>query len=102
MFLQRQRFLEGQKVQRQEKREQHAQDLQEELEWDRNRIAQARLGSILETRETRRRAGQDLDLVDENKRLAEDQRGRKNFLDHELYTNQPSREYFAQFNTTTR
>ncbi|KAI6654866.1 RIB43A-like with coiled-coils protein 2 [Oopsacas minuta] len=99
---QRQHVLDGQAAQCQEKREQKTQERLEEMEWDRNRIAQARLGTILETRDVRRRTDLDKQMYDDNTRLGEEQRSRKNFMDRELYTNKPSMEYFSQFNTSTR
>eukprot|EP00800_Vazella_pourtalesii_P012804 TRINITY_DN3001_c0_g1_i3.p1 TRINITY_DN3001_c0_g1~~TRINITY_DN3001_c0_g1_i3.p1 ORF type:complete len:221 (+),score=76.15 TRINITY_DN3001_c0_g1_i3:170-832(+) len=99
---QRQHVLDGQAFQCNEKREQKTQQRLEEMEWDRNRVAQARLGTILEMRDSRGRTDLDKQMFEENTRLAEEQRTRKNFLDQELYTNKPTREYFSQFNTSTR
>ena len=93
---------EGQFTQCKEKAEQKTQHRLEEIEWDRNRVAQARLGTILDTREGRRRADLDRQLAEDNIRLGEEQRSTKSYLDRELYTNKPSREYFSQFNTSTR
>lgn len=95
-------MLDGQAFQCNEKREQKTQQRLEEMEWDRNRVAQARLGTILEMRDSRGRTDLDKQMFEENTRLAEEQRTRKNFLDQELYTNKPTREYFSQFNTSTR
>ena len=93
---------EGQIAQCKEKSEQKTQQGLEEIEWDRNRVAQARLGTILDTREARRRTDLEKQQADDNLRLGEEQKSMKKFLDLELYTNKPSREYFSQFNTSTR
>ncbi|KAA0193463.1 RIB43A domain with coiled coils 1 [Fasciolopsis buskii] len=71
-------------------------------EWDRQRVKSARLGLLLE-REIERSSKQiNKRLADENLKLAEDQKAFKDYLDHEVYTNQPTADYFMQFNTTSR
>lgn len=66
------------------------------------RVAQARAAQLLEREEDRRRAAIAKQLEDENKRLAMEQQQHQDYLNKDVYTNDPTAAYFLQFNTTTR
>lgn len=38
----------------------------------------------------------------ENNQIADEQKARNNYLENVVFTNQPTMEYFSQFNTSTR
>jgi hypothetical protein len=72
------------------------------MEWEHHTISSARMGLIMEekTQKTRKQLARSLML--ENQRLAAEQKKQLEYLDKEVYTNQPTDAYFSQFNTTTR
>lgn len=41
-------------------------------------------------------------IKDENNQLADEQKARLNYMDRVVFTNQPTTDYFTQFNTTSR
>lgn len=41
-------------------------------------------------------------LQEENNSIADEQKARINYLENVVFTNQPTMEYFSQFNTSTR
>ena len=57
---------------------------------------------LLEREKQRRERDLKVQLSNENKRLSNEQNGHKEFMDKEVYTNEPTASYFMQFNTTTR
>ena len=65
-------------------------------------MAQARAAALLEREHERRNKDLAKQLADENKRLGAEQNSHQNFLNQEVYTNQPTAGYFMQWNTTTR
>lgn len=71
-------------------------------EWERQMSANARAGLLLEREKERRERDLKKQLADENRRLSQEQKAHKEFLDNEVYTNPPTGAYFMQFNTTTR
>ena len=73
-----------------------------EAEWDRQREAQARAGTLLEREKDRRQKDMKKQLDDENRRLAMEQNGHNEYMNKAVYTNKPTAAYFQQFNTTTR
>ena len=73
-----------------------------DAEWDRQREAQARAGSLLEREQERRQKDMKKQLDDENRRLAMEQTGHQDYLSKAVYTNEPTAAYFQQWNTTTR
>lgn len=44
----------------------------------------------------------DKQLAEENLKMAEEQKSRKQFLEKVVYTNRPTPEYYDQFNKSTR
>lgn len=73
-----------------------------DIEHDRQRLANARAGMLLEREQERKREELNRRMADENRRLAQEQRSHQEFLDKEVYTNPPNASYFMQFNTSTR
>ncbi|CBY35008.1 unnamed protein product [Oikopleura dioica] len=71
-------------------------------QWDDERIRQAKTLTLMERSEARQRREQQKSLIEENRRLAKEQAAKINYIDHEVYTNPPTRAYFNQFNTTSR
>lgn len=73
-----------------------------EKEWQRQRLGQARQAMIYERDQDRLRIELNKQQAEENLRLARAQSDRKQYLDKEVYTNDPSAQYFTQFNTNSR
>lgn len=48
------------------------------------------------------RSALELQIKEENTRLADEQKARLTHLNQVVYTNRPSIDYFSQFNTSTR
>ncbi|CAH8450110.1 unnamed protein product [Dicrocoelium dendriticum] len=71
-------------------------------EWDKQRMKSARLGILIEREIERCTKEIKKKLADENLKLAMDQKAFQKYLNSEVYTNQPTAEYFNQFNTTSR
>ena len=71
-------------------------------EFDRQRVAQARAAMLLEREQERKREELNKRMADENRRLAQEQKAHKDYLDKEVYTNPPTASYYMQFNTSTR
>ena len=65
-------------------------------------MANARAGELLERQKQRTEAELAKQLADENKRLGNEQQAFGEYMDKEVYTNEPTAAYFMQFNTTTR
>ncbi|KAL3853419.1 hypothetical protein ACJMK2_017001 [Sinanodonta woodiana] len=91
-----------QERQRKEKERLRQEEELKNKEWDRQRVANARAGMLLEREMARKKAELNRQQIDENRRLAQEQRAHQQFLDKEVYTNPPTAAYFMQFNTSTR
>ncbi|CAL8071206.1 unnamed protein product [Calicophoron daubneyi] len=97
-----QAIFKAQEEQIKERQRLEEEERQRNQEWDEQRIKAAKLSVLLEreiersTKEIKKR------LAEENLRLALDQKAFKEYLDKEVYTNQPTADYFTQFNTTSR
>ncbi|KAK3101431.1 hypothetical protein FSP39_003540 [Pinctada imbricata] len=91
-----------QELQRQEKMRQEQEEKLRQAEWERQQNANARAGLLLERELDRKRRDLDKAQVEENRRLAKEQKSHLEFLDKEVYTNPPTASYFMQFNTSTR
>ncbi|KAK3608307.1 hypothetical protein CHS0354_030757 [Potamilus streckersoni] len=91
-----------QERQRKEKERLRQEEELRNKEWDRQRVANARAGMLLEREMARKKAELNRQQIDENRRLAQEQRAHQEFLDKEVYTNPPTAAYFMQFNTSTR
>lgn len=73
-----------------------------EKEWDRQRVAMARAGELVERQQERTRKELAKQQALDNLRLGQEQKSHKDFLYNEVYTNPPTAAYFMQFNTTSR
>lgn len=71
-------------------------------EFERQASANARAALLAEREMARRRREIEKAQADENRRLAQEQKARLDFMNREVYTNPPTAAYFMQFNTTTR
>ncbi|XP_063064409.1 RIB43A-like with coiled-coils protein 1 [Engraulis encrasicolus] len=99
---QRDAILREQEQQRKEKERRRQQEQQRERGWDEQRLAQAR---ALEEQERKSREVERLQRIQmdkQNQQLAQEQREYQQYLDKQLYRNQPNARYFTQFNTSTR
>ncbi|NXK02099.1 RIBC2 protein, partial [Herpetotheres cachinnans] len=93
-YSQQQQVLEKLKVREEERRR--------DAEWDRQSIQAARAQLVLERRQQRenRKCRQALDSV--NAKLSQEQKSKNIYLKEEAYSNFPTGQYYAQFNTTSR
>ncbi|KAJ8301340.1 hypothetical protein KUTeg_020825 [Tegillarca granosa] len=91
-----------QELQRQEKERLRQEQELREKEFDRQRVANARAAMLLEREQARKQAELERQQAEENRRLAREQKAHLDFMDKEVYTNEPTAAYFMQFNTTTR
>jgi len=71
-------------------------------QWEDNRLAQAHTAIIMERQQERLRTELNKQQAEENLRLATSQKQRKEYMDKELYTNDPTSKFFTQFNTSSR
>lgn len=71
-------------------------------QWENNRLAQAHTAIIMERQQERLRTELNKQQAEENLRLATSQKQRKDYMDKEMYTNDPTSKYFTQFNTSSR
>ncbi|NXF09400.1 RIBC2 protein, partial [Smithornis capensis] len=78
------------------------QERQRDAEWDRQRLQAARAQLLLEREQQRqdRERRRSLDCV--NTELSQEQKAKNIYLKEEEYSNIPTAQYYAQFNTTTR
>jgi len=91
-----------QELQRQEKKRIADDDKERDKEWEKQRLADARAGELMERAQDRLRKELDRQQVENNAKLAAEQQGQKEFLDKEVYTNPPTAAYFDQWNKTSR
>lgn len=91
-----------QELQRDENKRIREEERQRDLEWDRQRMLTCKAGQVMEQRQERLRAQLRKEVDDANKYLNQEQRAHQDFLKNEVYVNNPTAQYFAQFNTTSR
>ncbi|XP_054255792.1 RIB43A-like with coiled-coils protein 2 [Indicator indicator] len=93
-YSQQQQVLEKQRLQEEERRR--------DAEWDRQRIQAARAQLVLGRQQERqsRECRRALDNI--NAELSQEQKSKNIYLKEEEYSNIPTEQYFAQFNTTSR
>ncbi|XP_072884361.1 RIB43A-like with coiled-coils protein 1 [Hemitrygon akajei] len=91
-----------QRLQVEEGKKLKMQEAQLEVEWDRQRMADARAALYRQQEEeaAARRLRQEMDTY--NRRLSSEQLAHQQYLDKEVYTNPPTAAYFLQFNTSSR
>ncbi|NXE47517.1 RIBC2 protein, partial [Casuarius casuarius] len=93
-YSQQQQILEKLRL----KEEEH----QRNAEWDRQRIQAARAESLLERHQQRRNQECRRTLDSINAVLSQEQKSKNMYLKEEAYSNFPTAQYYAQFNTTSR
>lgn len=99
---QRAAIRKTQEIQRQEKKEQRQAEKSVEAEWGRQTINLAEAALELEEQEKELCAEFRRGLGSFNQELAREQQTQQNYLNSIIYTNQPTAQYFLQFNTTSR
>ncbi|KAI9206816.1 RIB43A-domain-containing protein [Polychytrium aggregatum] len=95
-------ILQTQEHQRMEAELRREQDRRKEYEWSLQEAANNRAAILLEREKGRRARELAIQIRKENQAKAGEDRNRQFYLDHVLYTNPPTEEYFTQFNTTSR
>lgn len=91
-----------QELQRQEKKQLQSEEQQRNEEWDRQRLADARVATLMDREQERMRKALEKEQVESNLRLSADQKAQQEYLNKEVYTNPPTASYFQQFNTSSR
>ncbi|NXB00015.1 RIBC2 protein, partial [Cnemophilus loriae] len=92
--FQKEQALEKLRVREQERRR--------DAEWDRQRLQAARAQLLWERHQQRQNRVQRQELDVMNAELSQEQKAKNIYLKEEEYSNIPTDEYYAQFNTTTR
>ncbi|OWK55751.1 RIB43A-like with coiled-coils protein 2 [Lonchura striata] len=92
--FQKEQALEKQRVREQERRR--------VAEWDRQRLQAARAQLLWERHQQRQNQVQRRDLDAVNAGLSQEQKAKNIYLKEQEYSNIPTEEFYAQFNTTTR
>ncbi|NXW78250.1 RIBC2 protein, partial [Hirundo rustica] len=92
--FQKEQALEKQRVREQERRR--------DAEWDRQHLQAARVQLLWERHLQRQNRVQRQDLDVRNAELSREQKAKNIYLKEEEYSNIPTEEFYAQFNTTTR
>ncbi|NWW30430.1 RIBC2 protein, partial [Panurus biarmicus] len=91
-----------QKEQALEKMRAREQERRRDAEWDRQRLQAARAQLLWERHQQRQNQVQRQDLDVRNAELSQEQKAKNIYLKEEEYSNIPTEEFYAQFNTTTR
>ncbi|XP_014676884.1 PREDICTED: RIB43A-like with coiled-coils protein 2 [Priapulus caudatus] len=91
-----------QEMQRLEKQRLHDEEMNRKQEWERYLQASSRNATLQDRHTDRTRKEEACRLLEENRHLAQQQRARLAHLDADVYTNVPTRDYFSQFNTSSR
>ncbi|PIK53966.1 putative RIB43A-like with coiled-coils protein 2-like [Apostichopus japonicus] len=91
-----------QELQRQEKKQLMEEEEQRNKEWDKQRLADARVATLMEREQERMRKALEKEQAESNARLSADQKAHMEYMDKEVYTNPPTASYFQQFNTSSR
>ncbi|XP_075434614.1 RIB43A-like with coiled-coils protein 1 isoform X2 [Ascaphus truei] len=93
---------EAQEQQRQEKQRVNEEERQQNAEWDRQRCLGAQAAMTLEQQEELFNKELRKRMDSYNQQLGREQRAHLEYLEKEVYTNNPTAHYHSQFNTTTR
>ncbi|KAJ3296083.1 Protein Tax-1 [Borealophlyctis nickersoniae] len=99
---QREYILQMQERQRQEAEARRDRERQEEHEWAVQEAANLRAAMLLQRERARMERGEATRIRMQNAQKAQEDHLRRQYMDNVLYTNAPTPEYFAQFNTTSR
>ncbi|XP_014893401.1 RIB43A-like with coiled-coils protein 1 [Poecilia latipinna] len=95
-------FHEQREQQRLEKKKQLEADKIRDAAWDMQLLKISKAGDEKDQKMAELRRQQRILMDQENKQLARLQQAHQHYLNKELYTNKPTRDYFAQFNTGCR
>ncbi|XP_068808162.1 RIB43A-like with coiled-coils protein 2 [Struthio camelus] len=93
-YTQQQQILEKMRLKEEER--------QRNAEWDRQRIQAARAQLLLERHQQRQNQECRRALDSVNAVLSQEQKSKNMYLKEEAYSNFPTAQYYAQFNTTSR
>ncbi|KAM3618372.1 uncharacterized protein V6R79_019726 [Siganus canaliculatus] len=74
----------------------------QDLAWDLQQIKISRQAEEEDTRAAELRRRKTVHLANYNMHLAKEQQAHEQYLNKELYTNKPTKDYFCQFNTSSR
>lgn len=96
------RIREEQARQVEEARARMRRDMDEQRRWEVQDEANRRQALRLEAQKERARKEAERARAQDNSMIARDVRQREEYLNRELYTNQPTQAYWDQWNTTTR
>ncbi|XP_002162341.1 RIB43A-like with coiled-coils protein 2 [Hydra vulgaris] len=91
-----------QEKQLEEKLQLMKQSAQEEDEWNQQILKRAKAAMIMEQMQERKKKDFYKKLAEENCQLAASQKSRLKYMNEVVYTNQPTPDFFAQFNTSSR
>ncbi|KAJ3088233.1 Protein Tax-1 [Quaeritorhiza haematococci] len=99
---QKRNILWLQELQREEAEARREYERQEEQEWALQQESNLHASMLLEQEKLRRQREMAIKTREENRKKAEEDRERRQYIDKVLYTNPPQESYFSQFNTTHR
>jgi len=88
--------------QQSEKQRKLEEEAQLQNEYERSQLIQANTAILMEREKDRKAAEIEKKIAEENMRLSAEQRDNLTRMTKEVYTNPPTENYFAQFNTGTR
>ncbi|KAG8187879.1 hypothetical protein JTE90_002424 [Oedothorax gibbosus] len=97
-----QEFYEGQRRQIDEKQKKLERELFEKEEWNKYILGQQNDSRYLDERARQLRLQFSKSLQMENQQLAREQRQKNDYMNKVVYSNVPSKEFFDQFNTSSR
>uniref|UniRef100_A0A8C5MYE8 RIB43A-like with coiled-coils protein 1 n=1 Tax=Leptobrachium leishanense TaxID=445787 RepID=A0A8C5MYE8_9ANUR len=97
-----QAIRDTQEQQRREKQRLDEEERQRNSEWDKQRMLGARAAMTTEQQEDEINKELRKGLDAYNHQLSREQRAHLQYLEKEVYTNNPTAHYFTQFNTTSR
>ncbi|XP_029463868.1 RIB43A-like with coiled-coils protein 1 [Rhinatrema bivittatum] len=91
-----------QQQQQQEKQRLREEERQRDMEWETQRRLMARAAMVLEEQEKdlNKQLRQNMDVY--NQQLSREQKAQLEYLDKEVYVNNPTAHYYTQFNTSSR
>lgn len=97
-----QEYYNGQIMQIDENKRRREEQHQEEERWDQLRMDQTKHAILMQRDQNRQIRELQKNQLKLNQQLAREQKMQKDYLEKNVYSNVPTHEYFAQFNTTTR
>ncbi|XP_076357376.1 RIB43A-like with coiled-coils protein 2 isoform X2 [Tachypleus tridentatus] len=99
---QKEEVRKGQLEQMEEKMRQINIEANFEKDWQHIWLAQGKHQQLYDHIALRQKRNELMNLQEENKRLAEEQKAREKYQNHVVYKNAVTGDYFLQFNTTSR